>query len=166
MGYTMKTEGLDEVSTMLTQLGDKAEKVASSGLYDGAGVMADEVKRQADSIQDGRFHYSVFPGATTRLPSYEEKQAVVNAGAGVAKFDKNGSEVNTSVGYSNAGYTYIAGKKKPIPLIANAINSGTSFMKKQPFFRKAVSRGTRPAEEAIINRIEERFDELIKQSGG
>ena len=163
MGYTMKTEGLDEVSMMLTKLGDQAQKVAASGLYDGAGVMSEEIKRHANGIRSSEFHYAVF---VTRDPSNEEKEAVVQAGAGIAKFDKNGTEVQTSVGYSNSGYWNINGKMKPVPLIANSINSGTSFMKKQPFFRQAVSRGTRPAEEAIINRIEERFDELINQSGG
>ena len=163
MGYTMKTEGLDDLSKMLNQLGEQAGKVAAVGLYDGAGVMAGEVKNQAERIRASKFHYGVF---VTRDPSHEEKAAVVNAGAGVAKFDKNGGEVNTSVGYSNAGYVEIAGRIKPVPLIANAINSGTSFMKKQPFFRRAVSNGTQKATDAIVKTAEAKIEEIINQSGG
>ena len=163
MGYTMKTEGMDDLGAMLNKLGDQAEKVASVGLYDGAGVMAKEIGNQAQRIRASRFHYGVF---LTRNPSNEEKEAVVNAGAGIAKFDKNGSEVNTSVGYSNAGYVEIAGQMKPVPLIANAINSGTSFMKKQPFFRRAVSGGTQKATDAIVRTAEAKIEEIINQSGG
>ena len=163
MGYTMKTEGMDDLNKMLSQLGEQAGKVAAVGLYDGAGVMAKEIGNQAKRIKASKFHYGVF---VTRDPSNEEKAAVVNAGAGIAKFDKNGGEVNTSVGYSNAGYVEIAGRIKPVPLIANAINSGTSFMKKQPFFRKAVSSGTKKATDAIVRTAEAKIEEIINQSGG
>ena len=159
MGYTMKTEGLDDLNKMLSQLGEQAGKVAAVGLYDGAGVMAKEIGNQAKRIKASKFHYGVF---VTREPSNEEKAAVVNAGAGIAKFDKNGGEVNTSVGYSNAGYVEIAGRIKPVPLIANAINSGTSFMKKQPFFRKAVSQNQSKVEKAIENGITKRIEQMTK----
>ena len=51
------------------------------------------------------------------------------------------------------------GKTVPVPMIANAINSGTSFMKKQPFFRKATAR-TGAAEAAIENKLREEIDKL------
>ena len=71
MGYTMKVDGFEEFSEKLTQLGDSAPGVASQALYDGAGVMADAVTKSAETIRTEKFHYSVFPGATTRLPSPE-----------------------------------------------------------------------------------------------
>ena len=75
---------------------------------------------------------------------------------------RDGVNANTSVGYANSGYTTVAGKLKPIPKIANAINSGTSFMKKQPFFRKAVTTGTKTASEAMTKKIEAEIDALTK----
>ena len=166
MAYTVKTEGIQEISQMLKSVGEKADAIASSGLYDGAGVMADEIQKGAEGIQAGKFHYAVFPEAVQRLPSEEEKAAVVNADMGIAKFRKGGGEVNTSVGYGRSGYVLIKGKRKPIPLIANAINSGTSFMKKQPFFRKAVTKATEPSIAKIKETIEGRIDALTKQNGG
>ena len=53
---------------------------------------------------------------------------------------------------------------KPIGVIANAINSGTSFMKKQPFFRRAVSRSTADAVNAIVNMAEKLFSEIISKN--
>lgn len=162
MAYTMKAEGLEELSRKLTQAGEKAQSVAARGLYDGAGAMADEIKQAAESIKTSKFHYAVFPPTVQRDPTPEEKAVVMSANAGIAKFEKNGSEVNTSVGYSNAGYATLNGKQVPIPKIANAINSGTSFMKKQPFFRKAVSSGSQKASQKIVKTIEDALNDIIK----
>lgn len=160
MAVTMTVDGLEEISEMLNQLGNDAQKIASMALYEGAGVMADEVTRSAEAIRTEPFRYAVFG---TRMPSPEEKQAILENGAvGIAKFDKNGSEVTTSVGYGNAGYAEIDGKQKAVAQIANAINSGTSFMQKQPFIRKAANSGSRKATEAIRQAIEARIKEITK----
>lgn len=57
---------------------------------------------------------------------------------------------------------------KPIGVIANAINSGTSFMYKDPFMRRAYRKGEQKAIEAIIRKGEEMIDKIIesKESGG
>lgn len=161
MAMTIRIEGLAELGEQMTQLGEKAGSVASQGLYEGAGIMAAEISKGAEGIQTAPFKYAG-PGET-RQPSPEEKEIVLKAGVGIAKFDRNGTEVNTSVGYRNAGYAMLDGKQKPIPQIVNAINSGTSFMKKQPFVRKAAATGARKAEAAITKTIEQKFEELIKQ---
>lgn len=157
MPYSVQVEGMKEISDMLAKLGDKSTAAAASGLYDGAGVMAGEIQQKAESISTAPFHYAVF---ITREPSPEEKE-IVQQGIGIAKFNKNGSEVNTSVGYGNAGYAMLAGKQKAVAQIANAINSGTSFMKKQPFVRNAVASARRKSEEAIVKTIEAKFNEII-----
>ena len=157
MPYSVQVEGMKEIGDMLAKLGDKSTAAAASGLYDGAGVMAGEIQQKAGSISTAPFHYAVF---ITREPSPEEKE-IVQQGIGIAKFNKNGSEVNTSVGYGNAGYAMLAGKQKAVAQIANAINSGTSFMKKQPFVRNAVASARRKSEEAIVKTIEAKFNEII-----
>ena len=98
----------------------------------------------------------------TRLPSPEEKAIVQQAAAGIAKFNKNGTEVDTSVGFRNAGYAELKGKMVPIPKIVNAINSGTSFMRKQPFVRQAARSGASKAIEAMKTAIEAEFEALTK----
>lgn len=50
--------------------------------------------------------------------------------------------------------------QKPIAVIANSINSGTSFMEKQPFMRKAFSQTKSAAVAAIEAGIRARLDEL------
>lgn len=53
-----------------------------------------------------------------------------------------------------------AQNQKPVGVIANAINSGTSFMEKQPFIRKAISQSKGKAQEVIEAGILARLDEL------
>ena len=162
MAIQMKIEGLAELSEMIAKLGEDAGKTAAGGLYEGAAVMAGEIKKGAEGILTAPFAYA--GGGKTRMPSPEEKDAVLSAGIGIAKFDRNGSEVNTSVGYNGAGYVDTAyGKRKAIAQIANAINSGTSFMKKQPFVRKAANAGAAKAGAAITKYIEAKFNAVTKK---
>ena len=159
MAMTIKTEGLTEVSELLTKLGSKAQDVASGSLYDGAGIVADAFTQAVNSIQTAKFKYA--PPGQTRLPSPEEKAALLGK-SGIAKFDKNGSEVNTIIGISgSAGYANVAGKQKAVREIARSINSGTSFMNKQPVFRRAKSQSQNAAKAAIVAKAEQMFDEII-----
>ena len=158
MAMTVKVDGMETISMMLQNLGDKAEGIASRGLFEGAGIMADEIRKEAAGIRTG-------PGASresARYATQEEKQIVMNAAAGIAKFKKNGTEVDTSIGFRNAGYAEINGKSVPIPKIENAINSGTSFMHKQPFVRKAANRAKERASEAIRASIEADVNGITK----
>ena len=159
MAMTMQVEGIEELSRKLTALGDRAEEVAARALYDGAGVMANAYTQAVNSIQAQPFRYA-FNGRQ-RYPSFEEK-AALQGKTGIAKFDKNGAEVNTAVGISGAGYANIAGKQKAVRLIANAINSGTSFTVKQPIFRRAASKAKGAASAAIVAKADQLISEIIK----
>lgn len=160
MAYQMKVDGMTEISDLLDRMEQEAPKVAAGALYEGAGIMADEIKKGAESIQTAPFQYTK---NGTRLPSPEEKAIVTAASAGIASFSKNGTEVDTSVGYRNAGYADLNGKQRPIPVIVNSINSGTSFMKKQPFVRKAARTGGTKAISRMKEYIENAFEEMSKK---
>ena len=159
MGASMQVTGLDELMRKLDQIGDRAEEVAARSLYRGAGVMADAFTQAANSIRTEEFRY-VFNGRK-RDPSPEEK-AALQGKTGIAKFNINGSEVNTAIGLNGSGYVTIAGKQKAVKKIANAINSGTSFMNKQPVFRRAASQTSGAARGAIVQAAEELLNEIIK----
>ena len=160
MPYELKADGMTEISEALEKLEKNAAAAAAQGLYEGAGVMADEVNKSAAGIQTEPFKYAV--RGDRRLPSPEEKEIVLQAAAGIARFKKDGTEVDTSIGFRNAGYAELEGKTVPIPVIVNAINSGTSFMRKQPFIRKAASKGAPKAIKAMKDKIESVLDEYLK----
>ena len=158
MAMTINTAGVAELSEMLSRVGDKAEEIASGSLYKGAGVVADAFSAAVNSIRTEPFKYAY--GGRKRLASPEEK-AALQGKTGVAKFRKNGSEVDTIIGIgANAGYADIAGNSKAVRLIGRSINSGTSFMVKQPVFRKAVSSSRGAAVAATVARADEMIREL------
>lgn len=159
MPFTMDVSGMDELEKRLGQLEtEKAQGIAAVALYEGARVTADAVGQAVQGIATKRFKYPAPPGKQ-RMPSPEEKALLENARKGVAKFRKTPMNVNTSVGFQNSGYGMLNGKRVPIPMIANAINSGTSFMKRQPFFRRATSKNG-AAEAAIENKLREEIEKL------
>ena len=159
MPFTMDVSGMDELEKRLGQLEtEKAQGIAAVALYEGARVTADAVGQAVQGIATKRFKYPAPPGKQ-RMPSPEEKALLENARKGVSKFRKTPMNVNTSVGFQNSGYGELNGKRVPIPMIANAINSGTSFMKKQPFFRRATSKNG-AAEAAIENKLREEIEKL------
>ena len=165
MAMKIETKGLDELNYMISKLGSEAMNVASAALYDGAGIVADAMKAAANSIQAEPQRPKNRPPAKTpaRLPTPAEKAAVVDK-TGIAKFRKTNGEVNTLIGVAgNAGYAMINGHRTPVRMIARAINSGTSFMKKQPVFRKAASTSTSQAQAAIVAKAEEMFNEIINR---
>ena len=156
---TISTEGLDQLSKMLAELGNKAQDVASASLFDGAGVVADALNAGIGKIQTAPFKYA--PEGHTRLPSPQEKAALERK-VGIARFRKDGASVDTIIGISyDSGYTQIAGKPKAVRVIARSINSGTSFMHKQPVFRMAVNSAKASAVSAIGAKAEKMFNEII-----
>ena len=162
MPYELKVAGMEEISETLSKLEQQAPAVAAKALYEGAGIMADAIRGGAASIKTAKFKWASRSRGETRLPSPEEKEIVQNAAAGIAKFDKNGTEVQTSVGFQNAGYAELEGKIVPVPVIVNSINSGTSFMQKQPFVRKAANSGSQKAMAAMKEVIEAEFEAITK----
>ena len=172
MGYTVSTSGMEDLEKMLGSLGESALGVAKTGLYDGAGVMADSVSQAVRGIATEPFKYA--SNGAQRKPSPEEKQILENARRGISKFEEHGVSVDTSVGIGK-GYAAItwnharsgvrtkyksSGRSvKPVEVIANAINSGTSFMKKQPFFQKSV----RKNKDAVLDMIEASVNRKIQE---
>lgn len=158
MPFSIEWEGADELLRKMDKLPEKAAKIAAEALYEGAGVVADALSESVHSIATEEFKYAA--GGRKRKPSPEEKAILESAKHGIAKFRNDGTVIQTSIGYQNAGYAKLGSKTKPIPLIANAINHGTSFMQKQPFIRKALSQNQAKAIATIEAGIKKRENEL------
>ena len=155
MAGSIKTTGLKELEDKLGKLGAAAPKIASAALYEGAGIVANAYSEAVDSIVTGVRRSHNEPGG--RLPTPEEKAALKS---GIARFNKEGSEVNTLVGIAE-GYADVRGHKKAIKLLARSINSGTSFMQRQPVFRKAATKSRKAATEAMVRKADEVIEEIM-----
>ena len=157
MAGSMHTNGTEEISAMLRKLGEQAGEIAARGLYEGAAVVADAYRAAVSQIKTAKRRHKE---GDTRLPTPEEKAALIGA-SGIAKFRGDGNEINTIVGEPE-GYGMINGRPKALKLIARSINSGTSFMTKQPVFRKASRSSRAAAQAAMANEIERLINEICK----
>lgn len=157
MAGSMHVTGTVELAEMLNRIGTQAGKIASFALYDGADVVADAYKDATSGIV-ARARGKGESRTEARYPTPEEKAAIQT---GVARFRHDGDGVNTRVGAAE-GYTTVDGKRKAIKLIANAINSGTSFMHKQPVYRKAFNKSKKAAENAMTATGEKMIQEMTK----
>ena len=189
MAYKCVTEGMEELVRAMDQLGDAGRGAAAGGLFEAAGKYADSVSRAVNGIAVEPFKYAA-GGRKRKPSPEERAVLQGAGGAGIAKFRSDGLSVDTSIGYSKSGYAIVGGSRrknartnyrydaetgrivhaskakagsqnaKPVAVIANAINSGTSFMDKQPFFRKAV----RQAESAAQGAFEAKAVEILDKA--
>lgn len=189
MSYSIEAKGLDDVMRKLDELGKQGQQIVARGLYEGAGVMADKVSREVHGISTEPFHYaaggqkrkpspeekaiieharkgvSKFKKTATRVETH------VGIGDGYASITwnhaKSGLRTKYKINYggkarqSQSQEGKSSGRSaKPVYVIVNAINSGTSFMQRQPFMQKAFSQGSGPAEEAIERSVREQLDKI------
>lgn len=161
MAGKMTVYGLDELDSKLSQAGAAAQGIAKASLYEGARVMADAMHGAMESIQTEPFRWAK-EGEEKRLPSPVEKAAVQAARFGVARHSGSGAEVNTVVGVAGSGYVDVAGKTRPAAMIIRSIESGTSFMRAQPVFRKAIRANKAKAASAIEGELDKRLQKLFK----
>ena len=73
MPYTLKVEGMENITEMLAKAENAAPGIAAQALYKGAGVVADEISKGARSVRTTPFKYAA--GGRMRDPSPEEKES-------------------------------------------------------------------------------------------
>lgn len=160
--WTMNATGFDEFAKKLEKAGNAGTGICKAALYDGAAVLANAYRSSLQSIKTEPFRY-VKDGDEKRLPSPEEKAAVLHGTYGIAKMRVNGYTVDTIIGVKpDAGYVKLMGKTVPTAVILRAINSGTSFMLAQPVLRKAANAAKKAAVGAMSATAEDRIQKLFK----
>ena len=154
---------LSQVSDMIDAMQGGVTPIARAALYEGAKVVADAMTGAIDNAKTQPFKYGT--KGSLRYPTPEEINAVKASGwfIGVSKFDRNSGLATTSVGLNKAGYTDLMGRTVPVAVLVRSIESGTSFMRKQPVFRAAVNRVKGQAEDAIASEVQNRLDQLINK---
>lgn len=159
----LEATGIDEFAKMLGKLGNEVESIAAQSLYEGAGIMANALKSAIASIPTENWH-RVEPGVNPLRSATPAEKRQIQEAVGIAKFDKNGSEVNTAIGITGSGYMKRKTKKYkkgvPIAMVARSINSGSSYRAKYPFVRMARAAAKGPAEAAMVDKAEELIDKI------
>ena len=163
---TIRFNKLRDYELMLGKIGDASKDICGAASYEGAKIIADEVKANLESlitVSDADAIQAAKKEEATYITSRAKKGLIKSFGVTPMLQDESGI-YNVKLGFD--GYNDVKTKKwpkgQPNQLIARACESGSSAMIKQPFFREAVQKTKKKAE----SRMAEVLDEKIKKTGG
>ena len=163
---TIRFSKLRDYELMLGKIGDASKDICGAAIYEGAKIIADEVKANLESLKtvsDAVAIQAEKKEEATYLTIRAKKGLIKSFGVTPMSQDDSGI-YNVKLGFD--GYNDVKTKKwpkgQPNQLIARACESGSSAMIKQPFFREAVQKTKKKAE----SRMAEVLDEKIKKTGG
>ncbi len=136
---TIRFSGIDAYMERLQRLEQDSEEILKRAVYDGAAIVADEVRQ--------RLHAVLSPDATGQLES----------SLGISKIQNDRGYVNARIGFD--GYD---SKGVPNQLKANVLESGSTRQPKRPFMRPAVNAARRPAKEKMKQVVEQEIENLMR----
>lgn len=154
-----KVVGLDMFLDDISKMGNGFEEVAGRAIYEGARILADEVRVEMSGIplDDGNAYGT--ERHKMRGLKYPQKKGLLDS-FGIAKMQKNGNVYDVKMGFD--GYNSVSTSKypygQPNALIARALESGTSFRAKIPFLTRAYNRAKKYSEEEMKTVFENYFD--------
>lgn len=156
-------EGVDNYISELQKLYDDTEEIIGAAIYQGAAVVMKSVVSAIDGIQtDNRFGT---PENKTIGPNSYQKEGLRQS-IGIAKLRKDSSFWNVKIGFD--GYNGLKTKTwpqgQPNAMVARSVESGTSWMQKQPFMRKAESSSRVKCEQAMASEIDKQISKRVKES--
>lgn len=155
----MTIKGTDELEIQLSKLEKMSTKIAKDVVMAGAQPVADEIRKSLRSLPVDRLRNLKAGDEFDVVTSGGLKDLDDSMGIAPPDVDKNGN-VNTKIGFH--GYGSYPSKKYPKglpnPLLARAIESGSSVRKKNPFIRNAVNR----SKNRSLAEMQKKFDEEIE----
>lgn len=152
-------KGMDEYLAKLGNLEFAAPGLVGQAIYEGAKVVADQVRAEIEALPTAESKRV----ATPRDPTQVEKDGLLD-GLGVAKKKNDGGYINVKIGMDgyNTDKTKKYPKGKPNAMIARSIESGSTVMKRNAFISRAVNKTKKEAEAAMQKVIEEGIEKIVK----
>ncbi len=154
-------EGVDDLVAMYEKLSKDSMSMIGEAVYAGASTVMKYVVQGIDSIVTDNRHGT--PEHPTNGPSTYQKEGLYRS-VGIAKARFDGDFYNVKIGFD--GYNNLHTKRwpsgQPNSMIARSIQSGTSWMIKQPFMRKAEQSAKGPCEKAMAKVVDKHIEKIAK----
>lgn len=157
---TFKFKGVDELIGQYEKLDKDSEKMIGKAIYNGAAVVMDQVKSAVEGITtEDRFGTSENPVSG---PSTIQKIGLQHA-LGIARMRNDNGFRNVKIGFDgyNSVHTKTWPNGQPNMMVARSIESGTSWMQKQPFMRRAEQASRLSCEQAMSETIDKEIKKII-----
>lgn len=159
-------KALDEYVDLLASVPKKKDKIIKSALYEGANIVADEIRKEMNSLQV--VSHGVYDEKAGRYKigmTDIEKKDILD-GFGISPMEKKNGEINVKLGFDGYGHrTRKYPNGIPITILAGAIIHGTSFRHKNDFMRRAVNRSKKKAINEMDQTINKEFEKELKNNG-
>lgn len=146
-----------QLDTMFRRLEGKTAYAVKRGLYEGANIMADELKVIAKDLpEDYGYIDRSRPRKKARLTGLLSKQidGLVD-GVGIAKMKKKGNAYKVNIGFDgyNTYKTKTYPEGQPNALIVRSLVKGTAYLVPNKFVTRAFLNAKHKAEKRIIDEI-------------
>lgn len=152
MARFIKNHELDAYSERLSRFAKKnSKKIIGKAIYKGAEVVADAIKEEIQNLPTGK------NGITMT-----QKKDLANS-FGIAPLREEKDYCNVKLGFDGYGSRPTEKYPKGLPnqLLARAVESGTSFRKKSPFVRRAVTKTTKKSIQVMQEILEEETRKIL-----
>lgn len=154
----------DEYLFKLSQLEALSrEEICGGAIYAGAAIVADAIREELDwgVDTDERFGTPENPAAG---PKAIQKEGLFRS-LGISSMRDDGKGfLNVKIGFD--GYNRVITKKWPLgqpnQMVARSVESGTTWMKKNPFVKTGASKSRRKALAAMKKSVQESIEKIMK----
>ena len=145
-------KGIDEYVAQLGILDAETDNTVGKAIYKGAAIVADAVRSELQSVP-----------LTTGFDEKQKEGLLKSLGIAPKKVD--GSYVNVKIGFDgyNDKKTRSFPNGQPNAMIARAVDSGTSFSRKNAFMSRAVRKTKDKAEEEMKIVIDQSIRAIMKE---
>jgi HK97 gp10 family phage protein len=144
----------------LQRLADNADDIAKKAIYEGAGIMADEIRARLEQNLADPTYLGSKAGVDVKNVGYTATGGMADA-LGVTKIQKKGTGGNWNAHIGWDGYEN-GDKSRAYQLLANAMESGTSTMRARPFIKPAVEAKRTAVEDKMNEIIDDEFEKILK----
>jgi len=152
----------EEYAIKLSKLATGQEEIAKKAIYAAAGIVADKIKSNLNSLPEEKFRYLRAGEKFVGVPERQKKDLIDSFGITPITTDNKGNW-NAKIGFD--GYGSIPTKKYPngLPnqLLARAIESGSSVRRKKPFVRPAVNATKKQAQAKMAEIIDKEIEKIM-----
>lgn len=156
--------GGDYLLRLETLEGLAKQNLLGNVVYDGAKVVADIVKEEIGGLPvDNRRGSQDNPASG---PNQYQKKGLEKS-FGIAPIRNDNGFVNVKLGFD--GYNGLKTKRwpqgQPNQMIARSVERGTSWMKANPFMKRALRKARKQALEVMDSKLQIEIQKIMKRSG-
>lgn len=160
-------KGIDTYAKMLARLESGSEEIVKRAVYEGAAVVADAIKEGLKSIPIQEGKNGLPPIGTPENPLHgitrKQKGDLLDS-FGLAPMENKNGYIQTKAGVDGYGSTKTKAYPQGLPnvVLLRSIESGTSFRKKTPVIRRAVTKSRKQAEKVMDETINKELEKIFR----